>query len=52
LDTHEEYKYGGLVYLAKLIKIIRSENRDYSIYLDSGDQFQGSVESGVEGSKG
>jgi 5'-nucleotidase len=51
-DTSEEYRYGGLAYLARLIRIIRKEYGNASIYLDSGDQYQGSVEAGPEVSKG
>lgn len=42
-DKGEYYKYGGLVYLARLINIIRAEYGDNSIYLDTGDQYQGGV---------
>lgn len=44
-DTQEKYNYGGLVYMARLIQIIKEEYPDNNLYLDAGDQFQGGLES-------
>jgi 2',3'-cyclic-nucleotide 2'-phosphodiesterase/3'-nucleotidase/5'-nucleotidase len=43
--TKEEYRYGGVEYLARYIKILRKQWGDRFIWLDSGDQFQGGIES-------
>ncbi len=51
-DNREEYKYGGLVYLARLINIVKDQYGDRAIYLDTGDQYQGGVEAGPQASKG
>lgn len=50
--TKETYKYGGLVYMARLMEIIQKEFKNRVIYLDGGDQFQGGIESGPEVSSG
>lgn len=42
-DTGEKYNYGGLVYMARLFEIIKSENPDRTLFLDAGDQFQGGI---------
>ena len=42
-DTGEKYNYGGLVYMAKIIEIIKQEFPDSTLYLDAGDQFQGGI---------
>jgi len=42
-DTGEKYSYGGLVYMAKIIEIIKEENDGNVLYLDAGDQFQGGL---------
>ena len=47
-----EYKYGGLVYMARMIEIIKKENPGKVLYLDAGDQFQGGIESGTLISQG
>lgn len=44
-DTGEQYNYGGLPIMARLIQIIKSEHPGNSLYLDAGDQFQGGIES-------
>lgn len=51
-DNREEYKYGGLVYLARLINIVKDQYGSRAIYLDTGDQYQGGVEAGPQASKG
>lgn len=42
-SSGEKYSYGGLVYMATLIDIIKEENKGNTIYLDAGDQFQGGI---------
>ncbi len=42
------YESGGLAYLASYVKILRKEFGDHFIWLDAGDQFQGSIESNLE----
>jgi 2',3'-cyclic-nucleotide 2'-phosphodiesterase (5'-nucleotidase family) len=44
-DTKEDYNYGGLVYMGSMIDIIKSEYPGHTLFLDSGDQFQGGIES-------
>lgn len=44
-DTKENYTYGGLMYMAGLIDIIKNEYLGHTLVLDSGDQFQGGIES-------
>ena len=39
------YKSGGLTYMGKYISILREEWGDRFLWLDAGDQFQGSIES-------
>ena len=51
-DNGDVYKYGGLVYMGRLMEIIKEEFQDRAIYLDGGDQFQGGIEGGPEVSKG
>lgn len=51
-DNREEYKYGGLVYMARLLNIIKEEYGENAIYLDTGDQYQGGIEAGPQASKG
>jgi 2',3'-cyclic-nucleotide 2'-phosphodiesterase/3'-nucleotidase/5'-nucleotidase len=43
--TKENYYYGGVEYLASYVKILRNEWQDRLLWLDSGDQFQGGIES-------
>jgi 2',3'-cyclic-nucleotide 2'-phosphodiesterase (5'-nucleotidase family) len=43
--TKEEYNYGGVEYLASYVKILRKEWDERFLWLDSGDQFQGGIES-------
>lgn len=45
--TGEKYSYGGLAYLASIIKQIKSEWQNRFLWLDGGDQFQGAIESTV-----
>ena len=40
-----KYKSGGLTYMGKYISILREEWGDRFLWLDAGDQFQGSIES-------
>ena len=42
-DTGEKYTYGGLVYMARMIEILKRENNGNVLYLDAGDQFQGGL---------
>ena len=42
-DTNEQYKYGGLVYMAAMMRTLKNEYQGNIIYLDGGDQFQGGV---------
>lgn len=44
-DTGQQYNYGGLVYMARLMDIIKQENPDSTLFLDAGDQYQGGIES-------
>ncbi len=56
LNTREEagktqsiqYQAGGIAVLSSFIQILRSEFQEHLIWLDAGDQFQGSVESNLE----
>lgn len=43
--TKQYYNYGGLVYMAKMIEIIKEDPKYKGnvIYLDAGDQFQGGI---------
>jgi 5'-nucleotidase len=41
------YEAGGAAYLASYIQILRSEFGEHLIWLDAGDEFQGSVESNL-----
>ena len=50
--TNETYKYGGLVYMGRLIEILQKEFQHRLIYLDAGDQYQGGIESGPKVSSG
>jgi 2',3'-cyclic-nucleotide 2'-phosphodiesterase (5'-nucleotidase family) len=43
--TKEQYQYGGLSYLATYLKILRSDWGERLLWLDSGDQYQGGIES-------
>jgi 2',3'-cyclic-nucleotide 2'-phosphodiesterase (5'-nucleotidase family) len=43
--TKEQYQYGGLSFLATYLKILRSDWGERLIWLDSGDQYQGGIES-------
>ncbi len=43
-----EYQAGGISYLASYVKILRSEFGRNLIWLDAGDEFQGSIESNQE----
>jgi len=42
-DNKEKYNYGGLVYMGSLIDIIKGEYPGHTLFLDSGDQFQGGI---------
>ncbi len=42
------YEAGGAAILASYIQILRSEFGEHMIWLDAGDEFQGSVESNLE----
>ncbi len=42
------YEAGGAAVLASYIKILREEFGDHMIWLDGGDEFQGSIESNLE----
>jgi len=44
-NISQQYLYGGLQYMGRLIQIIQSEHQGNVIYLDAGDQFQGGIES-------
>jgi 2',3'-cyclic-nucleotide 2'-phosphodiesterase (5'-nucleotidase family) len=46
-STGEQYKYGGLEYMASYINIMRKEWGDRFLWIDSGDQFQGGMESKI-----
>jgi 5'-nucleotidase len=43
--TKENFKYGGLEYLSNYIQIIKNDWREKFLWLDAGDQFQGTIES-------
>jgi 2',3'-cyclic-nucleotide 2'-phosphodiesterase (5'-nucleotidase family) len=43
--TGETYLFGGVEYLARYIKILRKEWGQQILWFDSGDQFQGGIES-------
>jgi len=43
--TNLTYTYGGLDNLVPFIKIMRNEWKERFLWLDSGDQFQGGIES-------
>jgi 2',3'-cyclic-nucleotide 2'-phosphodiesterase (5'-nucleotidase family) len=38
------YQYGGLEYMSSYIKIIREDFKERFLWLDGGDQFQGTIE--------
>lgn len=42
-DTHQNYTYGGLQYMANLINTIKEEYPGHTLLLDAGDQFQGGI---------
>lgn len=42
-DNKQNYNYGGLVYMGSLIEIIKQEYPGHTLFLDSGDQFQGGI---------
>ena len=44
-DEIKKYKSGGLIYMGKYISILQEEWGDRFLWLDAGDQFQGSLES-------
>jgi 5'-nucleotidase/UDP-sugar diphosphatase len=44
-NMSQQYLYGGLQYMGRLIQIIQSEYQGNVLYLDAGDQFQGGIES-------
>lgn len=44
-DNRQNYTYGGLQYMASLIKIIKDQYPQHTLILDAGDQFQGGIES-------
>ena len=44
-NEEKKYKSGGLTYMGKYISILRKEWGDRFLWLDAGDQFQGSLES-------
>ena len=46
-----EYQAGGAAYLASYVKALKSEFKDHFLWLDAGDQFQGSIESNAEHGK-
>lgn len=44
-NMSQQYLYGGLQYMGRLIQIIQNEYQGNVLYLDAGDQFQGGIES-------
>lgn len=42
-DNMENYTYGGLQYMASLIKMVKDEYPGHTLVLDAGDQFQGGI---------
>ena len=52
MDTNESYTQGGLALLASLIKTVQKEFPGNTLYFDSGDQFQGGLESSPQISSG
>jgi len=42
--TKEKFLYGGLEYMSSYIKVIREDFKDRLLWLDGGDQFQGTIE--------
>jgi len=45
--TKENYLYGGLEYLSTYIQTIKKDWNDRVLWLDSGDQFQGTIENKI-----
>lgn len=43
------YRAGGLAYLASYLNVLKDEWGSHLIWLDAGDEFQGSIESNTEG---
>ncbi len=46
-----EYKAGGMAILASYLKVLRSEFGNRLLWLDAGDEFQGTIESNRENGK-
>jgi 2',3'-cyclic-nucleotide 2'-phosphodiesterase (5'-nucleotidase family) len=42
-NMSQQYLYGGLQYMGRLIQIVQSEYDGNVLYLDGGDQFQGGI---------
>lgn len=42
-DGSTTYNYGGLEFMANMIRTLQMENQGNVLYLDSGDQFQGGI---------
>ena len=47
-DVPVEYEAGGAAMLSSYAKVLRSEFKDHFVWLDAGDEFQGSIESNSE----
>jgi 2',3'-cyclic-nucleotide 2'-phosphodiesterase/3'-nucleotidase/5'-nucleotidase len=45
--TKEVYLSGGVEYIASYVKILRNQWKERFLWLDSGDQFQGGIESKI-----
>ena len=46
-QTGQQYSYGGLEYMSSYIKIIRNDFKERFLWLDGGDQFQGTIENSL-----
>ena len=45
LDTAETYNVGGLLLMSSYIQVLKNEWKERLLWLDAGDQFQGTIES-------
>jgi 5'-nucleotidase len=47
-STPIEYEKGGAVYFATQVRLLQNQYGNHLLYLDAGDQFQGSIDSNLE----
>ncbi|MEO5968810.1 MAG: bifunctional UDP-sugar hydrolase/5'-nucleotidase, partial [Bdellovibrionia bacterium] len=49
--TPRNYEFGGVAMISAYVKKVRAEHPDHFLWLDGGDQYQGSIESNAETGK-